>query len=86
MMMMMFRIKSADYWYHSNGGKGMKCKTAIQLANSTVWVGVLEDLPDVVKSKRSIIRAMMPLIGIARSYIVQTYRRRKRAIPSSWRP
>jgi len=37
-------------------------------------VGALEGLPDVVKSKPSTIRAMMPLIGIARSYIVQTYR------------
>jgi hypothetical protein len=30
----------------------------------------------VVKSKPSTIRAMMPLIGIARSYIVQTYRQK----------
>lgn len=39
-------------------------------------VGALEGLPDVVKSKPTTIRAMMPLIGIARSYIVQTYRQR----------
>jgi len=39
-------------------------------------VGALEGLPDVVKSRPSTLRAMMPLIGIARSYIVQTYRQR----------
>jgi len=39
-------------------------------------VGALEGLPDVVKAKPSTIRAMLPLIGIARSYIVQTYRQR----------
>jgi hypothetical protein len=41
-------------------------------------IGALEGLPDVVKSKPSTIRAMMPLIGIARSYIVQTYRQKDR--------
>ena len=41
-------------------------------------VGALEGLPDVTKSKPSTIRAMMPLIGIARSYIVQTYRQKDR--------
>jgi len=41
-------------------------------------VGALEGLPDMVKSKPSTIRAMLPLIGIARSYIVQTYRQRDR--------
>jgi len=46
-------------------------------------VGVLEDLPDVAKSKPSTIRAMMPLIGIALSYIVRRIDARKRAIPSS---
>lgn len=39
-------------------------------------IGALEGLPDVVKSKPSTIRAMLPLIGIARSFIVQTYRQR----------
>lgn len=39
-------------------------------------VGALEGLPDVVKSKPTTIRAMLPLIGIARSFIVQTYRQR----------
>jgi hypothetical protein len=39
-------------------------------------VGALEGLPDVVKSKASTIRAMLPLIGIHRSFIVQTYRQR----------
>lgn len=41
-------------------------------------VGALEGLPDMVKSKPSTIRAMLPLVGIARSYIVQTYRLRER--------
>ena len=41
-------------------------------------VGALEGLPDVVKSKPSTIRAMLPLIGIAQSYIVQTYRQKDR--------
>lgn len=39
-------------------------------------VGALEGLPDVVKSKPTTVRAMLPLIGIARSFIVQTYRQR----------
>jgi hypothetical protein len=39
-------------------------------------VGALEGLPDVTKSKPSTIRAMLPLVGIARSYILQTYRQR----------
>lgn len=39
-------------------------------------VGALEGLPDVVHSKPTTIRAMLPLIGIARSFIVQTYRQR----------
>jgi hypothetical protein len=39
-------------------------------------VGALEGLPDVTKSKPTTIRAMLPLIGIARSFIVQTYRQR----------
>jgi hypothetical protein len=41
-------------------------------------VGALEGLPDVVKSKPSTVRAMLPLIGIARSFIVQTYRQKDR--------
>jgi hypothetical protein len=41
-------------------------------------VGALEGLPDVTKSKPTTVRAMMPLIGIARSYIVQTYRQKDR--------
>jgi hypothetical protein len=40
-------------------------------------VGALEGLPDVTKSKPSTLRAMLPLVGIARSYIVQTYRHRE---------
>ena len=39
-------------------------------------VGALEGLPDVHKSKPSTVRAYQPLIGIARSYIVQTYRQK----------
>jgi len=39
-------------------------------------VGALEGLPDVVKSKPTTVRAMLPLIGIAKSFIVQTYRQR----------
>jgi hypothetical protein len=39
-------------------------------------VGALEGLPDVTKTKPTTIRAMLPLVGIARSYIVQTYRQR----------
>jgi len=39
-------------------------------------VGALEGLPDVTKSKPTTLRAMLPLIGIARSYIVQTYRQK----------
>jgi hypothetical protein len=41
-------------------------------------VGALEGLPDVVKSKPTTVRAMLPLIGIARSFIVQTYRQKER--------
>lgn len=41
-------------------------------------IGALEGLPDVVKSKPSTVRAMLPLIGIARSFIVQTYRQKDR--------
>lgn len=41
-------------------------------------IGALEGLPDTVKSKPATIRAMLPLIGIARSYIVQTYRQKDR--------
>jgi CRISPR/Cas system-associated protein Csm6 len=41
-------------------------------------VGALEGLPDVVKSSASTVRAMLPLIGIARSFIVQTYRQKDR--------
>ena len=41
-------------------------------------MGALEGLPDVVKSKPSTVRAMLPLIGIARSFIVQTYRQKDR--------
>ena len=41
-------------------------------------VGALEGLPDVVKSKPTTIRAMLPLIGIHRSFIVQTYRQKDR--------
>jgi hypothetical protein len=39
-------------------------------------VGALEGLPDVTKSKATTIRAMLPLVGIANSYIFQTYRQR----------
>ena len=41
-------------------------------------VGALEGLPDVTKSKPTTVRAMLPLIGIARSFIVQTYRQREK--------
>ena len=41
-------------------------------------VGALEGLPDVTKSKPTTIRAMLPLIGIARSFIIQTYRQREK--------
>jgi len=39
-------------------------------------VGALEGLPDVTKTKPTTIRAMLPLVGIAHSYIIQTYRQR----------
>jgi len=41
-------------------------------------VGALEGLPDVSKSKPTTVRAMLPLIGIAKSFIVQTYRQKDR--------
>lgn len=51
-------------------------ETPTTLSEFDRLVGALEGLPDIVKSKPSTIRAMMPLIGIARSYIVQTYRQK----------
>lgn len=41
-------------------------------------VGALEGLPDVTKSKPSTVREKLPLIGIARTFIVQTYRQREK--------
>lgn len=38
--------------------------------------GALHGLPDVVVTKPSTIRARMPLIGIAQTYVIQTYRQR----------
>ena len=45
-----------------------------------VWgrLGALEGQPDVTKAKPTTVRAMLSLIGIARSYIVQTYRQKDR--------
>jgi hypothetical protein len=44
--------------------------TDSQISEFDWLVGVLQDLPDVVKSKPSTIRATLPLVGIHRSYIV----------------
>ena len=40
--------------------------------------GVLKDIPDVVKSKPSTVRAELPLVGISRSFIIQTVRHREK--------
>ena len=37
-------------------------------------VGALEGLPDMVKTKPATVRATLPLVGIHRSFIVQSYR------------
>lgn len=54
----------------------MNEQTQHTIAEFDRLVGALEGLPDVTKSKPTTIRAMLPLIGIARSFIVQTYRQR----------
>lgn len=54
----------------------MNEQTTYTLSEFDRLVGALEGLPDVTKSKPSTVRAMLPLIGIARSFIVQTYRQR----------
>jgi hypothetical protein len=40
-------------------------------------MGALHGLPDVVSSKPSTIRTMLPVIGASQVYIVQTYRQRE---------
>ena len=40
-------------------------------------IGALHGLPDVVVSKPSTIRTMLPVIGASQTYIVQTYRQRE---------
>ena len=40
--------------------------------------GALKDIPDVVKSKPSTVRAELPLVGISRSFIIQTLRHREK--------
>lgn len=50
-----------------------------QISEFDRLVGSLSQVPppDVVKSKASTFRAELPLIGLHRSYIVQTYRHRE---------
>jgi hypothetical protein len=40
-------------------------------------IGALHGLPDVVASKASTIRTMLPVIGASQTYIVQTYRQKE---------
>jgi hypothetical protein len=39
-------------------------------------IGSLHGLPDVMSTKPTTVRAVMPLIGMAQTFIVQTYRQR----------